>query len=80
VTAGESLCPNLEQEIQTLHRGEKRGNLHHNKNPARGNISSIISLRKIAGAPGEKNLKIPTTGAQGIKTLAKNNFNCLNLN
>jgi hypothetical protein len=37
--------------------GGERGNVHHNKNPARGNISSIPSLRKTAGAPGEKNSK-----------------------
>jgi hypothetical protein len=31
------------------------------------------SLRKTAGAPGEKTLKIPTIGAQEIKTLTQNN-------
>jgi hypothetical protein len=53
-------------------RGE-RGNWHHNKNPARGNISSIplseehywSSRRK------KKTLKTSTTGAQEIKILTK---------
>jgi hypothetical protein len=43
------------------------------------------SLRNIAGAPREKkkkqkNSKNPTTRAQGIKTLTKNNSRCINLN
>jgi hypothetical protein len=38
------------------------------------------SLRKTPGAPGEKNLKNPTTGVQGIKTLTQNNSSCINLN
>jgi hypothetical protein len=38
------------------------------------------SLRNTAGTPGEKNLKTITIAAQGIKTLIKNNFRCVNLN
>jgi hypothetical protein len=41
---------------------------------------AYLSLRNTAGAPGEKNLKTPTTGVQGIKTLTKNNSRCINLN
>jgi hypothetical protein len=29
------------QKLQLPHWGKKRGNWHYNKNPARGNISSI---------------------------------------
>jgi hypothetical protein len=40
-----------------------------------GNISSIsLSEEK------NKNLKTPTTGAQGIKPITKNNSRCINLN
>jgi hypothetical protein len=42
---------------------EKTGNLHHKKNLAKGNISS---LRKTAGAQGEKN---STSQLQGHKEL-----------
>jgi hypothetical protein len=63
--------------------GEKRGNLHH-KNPERGNVSSIpLSEEYCWSSRGKKtqtNLKTPTTGAQGIKTLTKNNSRCINLN
>jgi hypothetical protein len=38
------------------------------------------SLRNTVGAPGEKKLKTPTTGAQRIKTLTKNNSRCINPN
>jgi hypothetical protein len=37
------------------------------------------SLRNTARAPGEKKIKTPKTGAQGSKTLTKNNFRCINL-
>jgi hypothetical protein len=39
----ESPCtPIKEWELQPPHWGEKRGNLHHNENPAKGSISSIL--------------------------------------
>jgi hypothetical protein len=61
---------------------EKRGNLHFNKNPARGNISSIPISEQTSGVSGEKKPQNPnpTTGAQGIKTVIKNNSKCINLN
>jgi hypothetical protein len=40
-TTGEIHAPIKEQELQPPHWGQKRGNQCHNKNPARGNISSI---------------------------------------
>jgi hypothetical protein len=38
------------------------------------------TLKNTAGAPGEKKLKTPTTGAQEIKTITKINSRCINLN
>jgi hypothetical protein len=38
------------------------------------------SLRNTTELQEEKELKIPTTGAQEIKTLTKNNSRCVNLN
>jgi hypothetical protein len=38
------------------------------------------SLRNTSGAPGEKVFKTPTTGAQEIKIITKNNSRCVNLN
>jgi hypothetical protein len=46
---------------------EKGGNQHHNKNPAKGNISSTPSLRNTAGTPGKKNLKTQLQGHKGLK-------------
>jgi hypothetical protein len=43
-------------------------------------FSAYPFLRKTAGALGEKKLKTPTTGVQGVKTLTKNNFRSINLN
>jgi hypothetical protein len=67
VTAGESPHPHQRQGTPAPHWEKKRGNLHHNKNPARDNISSILSLRKISGAPGEKNSKLQLQGHKGLK-------------
>jgi hypothetical protein len=44
---------------------EKGGNQHHNKNPAKGNISSTPSLRNTAGTPGGK--KSQNTNYRGTR-------------
>jgi hypothetical protein len=62
-----------------LTEGEKRGNPQHNKSPTRVTFPAYPTLRKTGGAPEEK-LKTSTAGAQGIKTLTKNNSRCINLN
>jgi hypothetical protein len=65
--------PSKSGNSSPLNDRKKRGNLHHKKNPARGNISSLPLSEENCGAPGEKTLKIPTIGAQEIKTLTQNN-------
>jgi hypothetical protein len=67
---------------QPHHRGEKRGNWHHNKNPAKRNISRIPLSEENCWSSRtkkkKKNKKNPTTGAQGIKTLTQNSSRCIN--
>jgi hypothetical protein len=46
----------------TNSRGKKRGNQHHNKNPARGNISSIPLSEEHCWEYQEKKFKTPTKG------------------
>jgi hypothetical protein len=55
--------------------GEKRGNLHHNKNTQGVTFPAYPSLRKIAGATGEKIQNLNYRGI-GIKTLIKDNSRC----
>jgi hypothetical protein len=50
----------------TPHWKEKRGNCHH-KSPTRGSISSISLSEEHCWGSRRKKLKIPTTGAQGLK-------------
>jgi hypothetical protein len=58
----------------------KRGNQHHNKNPAQGNISSIPLSEEYCWSSGGKKLKTPTIGSQEFKTITKNKSRCINLN
>jgi hypothetical protein len=69
-----------EQELQSPHWWQKRDNLRHNRNTARGNISSTPISEEHCWNSRRKKLKTPTTGAQDIKTLSKNNSRCFNFN
>jgi hypothetical protein len=81
VAAGEPLCPHQRAETPAPHLMVKRGNWHHNKNPARGNIyNTNLSEEHYWSSRRKKNLKTPTTEAQEIKTIIKNNPRCINLN
>jgi hypothetical protein len=59
---------------------EKRNNLQHNKNPARGNTFSIPLSEEYCWSSRRKKPKTTTTQAEGIKILTKNNSRCINLN
>jgi hypothetical protein len=76
VSAGESLHPNQRVGTPDPSVREKRGNLHHNKNHSRCNISSTPLSQEFQ----EKKLKLPIIGAHGINNLTKNNSRFINLN
>jgi hypothetical protein len=79
-TAGEHLHPHQSSKPPASSLTRERGNQHHNKNPARGNISIIPISEEHCWGSRRKKLQTPTTGAQVIKTLTKNNSRCINLN
>jgi hypothetical protein len=68
--------PTKSKNSSPFTEGGERVSLQHNKNPERDNIISIPLLLDLQ----EKELKTPSTEAQGIKTLTKTNSRCVNLN
>jgi hypothetical protein len=65
VTEEDPCTPIKEQELQPSHLGEKKGNWHHNKHPAMGNISSIPLSEELQ----EKQTQNPNSRDTRIKTL-----------
>jgi hypothetical protein len=59
--------PIKEQELQIPSWGKRKGNRHHNKNLASGNITSIPHSEKNCCNFRRTKLKSQTTGAQGLK-------------
>jgi hypothetical protein len=66
-TAGELLHPHQRVETLAPSLREKRGNLQHNKNPSRGNISSISISEEYCWSSRRKNSKPQLQGHEGLK-------------
>jgi hypothetical protein len=72
----------LSKHRNSSHLTEKRKEVISTKTRTLQGVtqSAYPSLRNTAGAPGEKNLKTPTTKAQQIKNVTKTKSRCKNLN